>query len=141
MRNTFIGTDIVKAERFASWKKISHKKLQRIFSLQELEECTGPHGLAPEKLAARFAAKEAFYKAFSSFLVHTKKTEQAFSFLVTCPYVCVQKGVWDVPLLHVDWQFFENLVGALPTMDVQVSLSHERENAVAFVLLKVIYDR
>ena len=138
MHNTFIGTDIIQTSRLNSWAMFSHKKLTRVFSTHELTDCSGPNGLIPEKLAVRFAAKEAFYKALSALLVSVGKTEQRFGFLVTCPYVCVVKAAWDVPQLEIDWPFFEDLVGcSLPEINAQISLSHEREYAVAFVMLSI----
>lgn len=37
--------------------------LQRVYTEREVADCTGPDGVDPERLAARFAAKEAAFKA------------------------------------------------------------------------------
>ena len=36
--------------------------LQRVYTARELQDCSSPAGVAPERLAARFAAKEATLK-------------------------------------------------------------------------------
>lgn len=61
-----LGTDIIEVSRvkkFAEDKDMN--KLQRIFTLQECEYAFLSHNKF-ERLAARFAVKEAFFKAFGS---------------------------------------------------------------------------
>ena len=52
-------------------------------------------------MAARFAAKEAFYKALSAILVKLKKTEKTFTFSVTAPQ---SPGVFNF-----QWRMVEEL--------------------------------
>jgi len=58
-----VGTDLVSVEDVAG--SIAHfgdRYLRRVFTPTELATCTGPAGLSPERLAARFAAKESVVK-------------------------------------------------------------------------------
>jgi len=133
-----IGTDIVRVSRFDSWAFFSAQKLSRVFTEQELQDCysISLDLYVAEKLAARFAAKEAFYKAFSGMLVRLGKTEKSFGFLTACRYISVEKSVWDIPVLSVDWDFFQVLLAdALDPVDVAISFSHESDYALAFVVI------
>ena len=134
-----IGTDIIAVKRFAPWETYTLERLQKIYSEQELAACKKKNVFDVQKLATRFAAKEAFFKALSATLVTLGFTQQQFSFMFTCTYVEVLAGEWGVPVLHVDWQAFERKCGVcLPLLQVSVSLSHEREYAGAFVIIEKI---
>ncbi len=133
-----IGTDVVKISRFDSWSQASEKRLFRVFSVQETRDCVmRGKGYDASKLAARFAAKEAFFKALSATLVSFGKTQQTFSLLSLCGLCQVVKPVWGVPILSVDWQGIETLIKEpLPKLSVQLSLAHEGEYASAFVVIE-----
>lgn len=131
-----IGTDIVLIDRFNQWASYSPERLAKIFALEELKDCCINGVLIPEKLAARFAAKEAFYKALSAALVQLGLTGQTFSLLFTCPHVMITSGTWQVPVLQVNWAGLEEKIGAtLPKLSVHLSLSHEKTAAIAFVVI------
>ena len=131
-----IGTDIVLTERFNNWVTYAPQRLAKIFTPQELRDCSSDGVLIPEKLAARFAAKEAFYKAFSVALVQLGLTGKTFSLLFACPHVTITAGTWQVPVLKIDWAVFEKKIGAnLPALSVHVSISHEKTAAIAFVVI------
>jgi phosphopantetheine--protein transferase-like protein len=92
----------------------------------------------PIKLASRFAAKEAFYKALSSALVKLKKTNKKFSFISSSKHIEVVKKTWDVPTLEINWIFFENVVEEkLPPFEISLSLSDEKIFAAAYVILSL----
>lgn len=134
-----IGTDIAEVARFIPWLSFSRDQLYKIFSEQELVECgfglLSVHEQA-QKLAVRFAAKEAAFKALSAALVQFGLTQQTFSFLFLCKHVQLLKQTWDVPQLYVDWQAVESKIGAaLPVLKAHVSIAHERLHVVAFVVL------
>ena len=132
-----IGTDIVDVARFEKWAGYSHTRLLKIFSEQELAQCKHDNLYIPEKLAARFAAKEAFYKALSASLVTLKKTEKTFSLLSTARFVTVAYAEWGVPYIVIDWQSFaqKNNIDCLPLLSVHLSLAHEKSHALAFVVI------
>jgi len=135
----FIGTDIVAIERLKRFESFSYDQMRRIFSGEELDYCKLGDSFDWEKLAARFAAKEAFFKALSAALVALGKTKHEFSFLFLCQHVSVSKITWDVPVLVVTWEAIEEKVGEkLPDLRAEVSISHEKSHAIATVLLGVL---
>ncbi|MBS1860921.1 MAG: 4'-phosphopantetheinyl transferase superfamily protein [Actinobacteria bacterium] len=61
-----VGTDLVSVSTVAESLGGPHREhyLARIYTRREVEDCSGPSGrVEPERLAARFAAKEAAIKA------------------------------------------------------------------------------
>jgi phosphopantetheine--protein transferase-like protein len=131
-----VGTDIVEVKRFDCWQKYSVAQLERVFSKSELKECVIDNIPNAQKMAVRFAAKEAFYKALSRVLVKFNFTQRSFSFLFCCQFCETVKTIWDVPVLKVDWSAIEKKIGEkLPEINVELSISHEERYAVAFVIL------
>lgn len=60
-----VGIDLVAVRSIGeSIDAYGNAYLQRVFTSDEIEHCRTPDGLAHERLAARFAAKEAVLKAF-----------------------------------------------------------------------------
>ncbi len=134
-----IGTDIVNPTRFVRWQHYSAERVLRVFTLQELEVSTASGKFVPEKLAVRFAAKEAFYKAFSAMLVGLEKTHKTASLLAVCKAVEVVASDWG-PQLLINWEYLQELFGCiLPKVYVHCSLAHEREMVVAFVIIDGAY--
>ncbi|MBU1007614.1 holo-ACP synthase [Candidatus Dependentiae bacterium] len=133
---TTIGTDIVSVERFEAWGDYSYDQMRHVFSKQELAYCKQDSSYKYASLAARFAAKEAFFKALSAMLVKLDLTEHEFTLLFLCQRVQVKKTTWDVPVLVVDWQEIEKKIQTtLPKLQVELSISHEKKYVVAFVVL------
>jgi phosphopantetheine--protein transferase-like protein len=131
-----VGTDIVAIKRLEGWHSYSYDQLRKIFSKSELEECKLNNNYDWVRLAARFAAKEAFYKALSTTLVSLGITGSEFSFLFLCNYVYIDKGIWDLPELKIDWKELQNKIGVdLSSLDIKLSLSHEMDFAIAFVVI------
>ncbi|MBS1878086.1 MAG: holo-ACP synthase [Actinobacteria bacterium] len=61
-----VGIDLVSVAAVAETLRGEHREhyLQRIYTEREVDDCRGPSGrVEPERLAARFAAKEATIKA------------------------------------------------------------------------------
>ncbi len=61
-----IGLDLVAVETVAQTLRGEHREhyLERIYTAREVEDCRGQSGrIEPDRLAARFAAKEATIKA------------------------------------------------------------------------------
>jgi holo-[acyl-carrier protein] synthase len=135
-----IGIDLVTINRFESWTEFPVQQLEKIFSPQELQECLDSNNqYILEKLAARFAAKEAFFKAFSATLVALKQNKLKFSLKALSPHISVVTGEWGVPMLVVDWQQAEKLGNAkLQSLQVHLSLSHEKTMAVAMVVIESV---
>ena len=60
------GTDIIEIERIKnSIEKLDQKFLNRVFTEKEIEYCEGKKNQKYQHYAARFAAKEAAFKALS----------------------------------------------------------------------------
>ena len=131
-----IGTDIVKVDRFKSWLNLDRDKFLHVFSEQELNLCYKNERLDLQSLASRFAAKEAFYKALSSALVKFKLNKKKFSFLFCAKNIEVLKGEWGVPAFKINWSAFEEKLGVkLPNLNVDLSLSHEKDYTLTFVII------
>lgn len=137
---TGIGTDIVEIARFIPWIDAPRKQLNSIFSEQEIADCfteNAPANQIAQRLAARFAAKEAFYKALSATLVALKIfPKDNFSFLFCARKIAIEQGALGVPTFKVNWEpFYEKIGQTLPALTSHLSLSHEKHNALAFVVI------
>ena len=119
-----IGTDICRIERIAELRrKYGPRFLDRVFTEIEQYYCEGP--TADERYAARFAAKEAVMKAigtgwgrgmaFADIEIATEDSGR--------PVVSMAGRARE----HAD---------ELGVERIHISLSHERDNAVAFVVLE-----
>ncbi len=133
-----IGVDLVEVDRFKSWLDYSEEQLLKIFSASELEDIfSGSQEFAIQRMASRYAAKEAFYKAFSAMLVRLNKTQKTISFFSICRMVSVESGEWEVPVFNVDWKILENkLKNNITEVEINLSLSHEKCYAVAHVVIQ-----
>ena len=67
-----VGIDIVEVSRFSlALARRGERFVKRVFSPEERATC----GASPHRLAARFAAKEAFYKALGTGMRHFRWRE------------------------------------------------------------------
>jgi holo-[acyl-carrier protein] synthase len=117
-----IGTDIIRVERMReAVEKWGEKFLRRVFTGKEISHCYEKKDPFPS-LAVRFAAKEALIKAVGSKL-------SAFTDIE------ILNDSRGKPFMRTSGKlegfFRENFLCA-----PQVSLSHEREYAIAFVVLE-----
>jgi phosphopantetheine--protein transferase-like protein len=126
-----IGTDIIATERFLPWTKFSKKKLERIFTKYELEYCFSSESLCSQRLAVRFAAREAFFKAIS------QATDHQIPFLTLTRATQVTKNPAGAPCLKIEWDIIAAfLPHPLPNIAAHLSLSHTDKHALAFVVLE-----
>lgn len=116
----FVGCDIIEVSRIA--KLIDDDKfLHRIFSNVEIEYCEGKANKA-QNYAARFAAKEALFKALSSKLFN--------NFNIEWKDIIVEKDVNGKPTIKlINHDEINNLY------KFDVSLSHVKEFAIANVVM------
>jgi len=134
-----IGTDIVQVDRFESWLDYPRERLLKIFSPFELNECFASNkpNIVCQKLASRFAAKEAFYKALNASLVTLGYHYAPFSLLFSCQHVSVVKTVISSPVLTINWSAYEKKIDQkLPVFSTHISFSHEKEHALSFVVIE-----
>lgn len=119
-----IGIDSVEVARFTLWHTYSKKQLLRIFSQSEIEYCLSVPAKSAERFAVRFAAREALYKAYSSW-----KTDHQISFLTFC------KATTIIKKNHVPYIVFAS---QFEQCKILISLSHSQMVATAFVILEQI---
>lgn len=119
-----IGTDIVAVARLRGmWERHGDKALEKLLAPDEL----GDFARAADKgrfLAKRFAAKEAFAKAFGTGVRPP----------VLLPAIAVGHDALGKPVFHFHGQLAEIVENRRLT--VHLSISDEAEYAVAYVLLE-----
>ena len=118
------GTDIIEIDRIKeSIESLGEKFLQKVFTLREIEYCESKKAQKYQHYAARFAAKEAVFKAISESL----KDKYALGW---CDYEIInnEEGKPTVKLIGVDLSNIE---------DIDLSISHCKQYAVATAV--VIY--
>jgi len=118
-----IGIDIVQINRMERWLNNS-KLLERYFHPEELSLASSRKNNAALTLAARFAAKEAFGKALGTGLADISLKDIKIS--------NSENGKPDIILCDSAQTAFEKS----SANKMHVSLSHERENAIAMIVLE-----
>jgi holo-[acyl-carrier protein] synthase len=119
-----IGIDIIQIERMERWIE-NPKLLKRYFHDDELLHASGKKNNMAQTLAARFAAKEAFGKALGTGLAQIAlKDIMVFN---------KENGKPEIKLLGSAQEAFIKSGAA----KVHISLSHEKENAIAIIILEV----
>ncbi|MCR4735661.1 MAG: holo-ACP synthase [Treponema sp.] len=118
-----IGTDISKVSRFKSWVE-KPEMLERFFNKEEIISGKNFNFLC-EHYAARFAAKEAFSKALGTGIT---------GFPLTDVYIKNEaSGKPDLLVINQAREVLEKLCGKCK---IHVSLSHEKEFAIAYVIIE-----
>jgi len=120
-----IGVDIVEIKRMERWLK-DIKLLERYFHPDELAKVSLKENSASQTLAARFAAKEAFGKALGTGLSQIA--------LKDISIYNNDKGKPEIKLYGTAQEAFEKSGAA----KAHISLSHERENAIAMIILEKV---
>ena len=119
------GVDIAEVDRIqAAVKRFGDRFLHRVFTLAEVSYCMGKPNAA-ERLAARFAAKEAGMKAIGTGLRHG----------VTWQDVEVVRLPGHRPMLEFHGKAAE-FAARLGCKRTHLSLSHTKEQAIAHVILE-----
>ncbi|MCI8308707.1 MAG: holo-ACP synthase [Clostridia bacterium] len=120
--NISCGTDIIEIERVKqSIEKYEEKFKENIFTLNEVKYCESHKSQKYQHYAARFAAKEAIFKAIS------KKLESNYSW-TDFEILNNEKGKPEVIL--------KNKIKEIESIDI--SISHCKDYAVAMVV--VLYN-
>ena len=115
------GTDIIEIERVKSAIEDSREEfLDRVFTQSEIEYCEGRKNAKFQHYAARFASKEAVFKAIAS----------AFENKYVLSWKDVEIVNDNNGKPHV--RFLQNKPDELESIDI--SISHCKEYAVAYVI-------
>jgi holo-[acyl-carrier protein] synthase len=110
-----IGVDIIEVDRIQKLAEKSPRFLNRVFTGEEIQYCTGKKNKY-QHLAARFAAKEAFFKALG------KKINWTDVGIVNLP-----SGKPEMVLKSPE---------LFPFDKTHVSVSHIQDYAIAYVVLE-----
>lgn len=123
-----VGLDAVGISRFSEWHLKPHKQLLRIFTEQEIDYCLSVPIKSAERFAARFAAKEALYKALSQL-----DRKHAVPFLTLCKEseVVLERA----PALNIAWQ----KLGLVPHKTL-LTITHTQMTAIAVVIIHKIVE-
>jgi holo-[acyl-carrier protein] synthase len=120
-----VGIDIIEVERIQKeLSKEGERFKARVFTKNEIEYCE-PKATKAQHYAARFAAKEAFFKAMGSGWskgfawteIETAKNEEGKPYLITSGKV-------------------KEFLKQNKVSNIQISLSHIKETATAIVILE-----
>ncbi len=116
--NITCGTDIIEIERIKKGiEKFGEKFLNEIYTKKEIEYCEGKNEAKYEHYAARFAAKEAIFKAISPYLQNkydiTWKNMEILNNKQGRPYANINKD-----------KIRDNI-------EIDISLAHIKEYAIA----------
>ena len=118
-----IGTDIAEVKRFEKWVE-KPEMIERFFNEKECG-FSGTLASQCQHYAARFAAKEAFSKALGTGISGFNLKE-----------VYITKDSEGKPLLNIEGSALSLMKERIGDCNAFVSLSHEKEYAVAFVILE-----
>lgn len=118
-----IGCDIIEIERIARAIK-SESFIRRVFTAEEAAYCQRRGQQAAASFAARFAAKEAVLKALGTGLREGSLQE-----------IAVDNDGLGKPLVQLSGHF-AMLAKQLGVKNIQISLSHSRDFAVAYVIME-----
>lgn len=118
-----IGTDITEVKRFEKWIK-NPEMLERFFNEKELSNAASDSAKC-QHYAVRFAAKEAFSKALGTGITGFKLKD-----------VYITNDSEGKPLLNIEGSALSQMKERLGNCNAFVTLSHEKEYAVAFVILE-----
>lgn len=118
-----VGCDIIEIERIARAIK-RESFIQRVFTAKEAAYCQSRGQQAAASFAARFAAKEAVLKALGTGLREGSLQE-----------IAVANDALGKPLVQLSGHFAA-LSRQLGVKNIQISLSHSRDFAVAHVIME-----
>ncbi len=129
-----IGIDSVDIARFSDFSALGHRQLERIFSPEEIHYCRSAALVQQqaERFAARFAAREAFWKSLCAYEPH-----HTIPFFTFCKSITITHLINGAPTLQINWQPLHKYLPAhfCHTFTIHLSLTHTKTIANAFVIL------
>ena len=114
--NILVGTDIIEVDRIKSAINNNKDFLKKIYTEKEIEYCESKKTQKYQSYAARFAAKEAIYKALSDYIEDFKWTDFE-----------VIKGKKGKPAVKLN-------ININKLDQIEISMSHCKEYATAYVV-------
>ncbi len=121
-----VGIDLVSVDEVRVAVDLwGRRYLDRVYTPREQAACAGHDGVAPERLAARFAAKEA-----------TAKALRVGDAVVPWTTIEIDRRPDGDPVVHLHAQALD-LAGRRGVTDLQLSLSHDGGRATAVVLATI----
>ena len=126
----YCGTDIIEVERIENAIK-EHQNLteniflNKIYTKKEIEYCENKGRVKYQHYAARFAAKEAIFKAISSLLKDKYEISWQNSEIINN-----ETGKPEVIFKNISKELEEKII------HIDISLSHIKEYAVAMVVVE-----
>jgi len=129
-----IGIDSIEIDRFAHWHTYAPTTLQRIFSPAEIDYCLSTPNKSAERFAARFATREAFFKALCMI-----NPDMPIPFLTICKNLQIQGSNKSPQQLIVHWEklgknnFTKDVISRLA---VHLSITHNKSTATSLVIIE-----
>ncbi len=120
-----IGVDLTQVSRFEKWVS-SPNMLNRFFNEKEMSEASS-FSVSCQHYAVRFAAKEAFGKALGTGILGFDLKD-----------VFIVKDCSGRPSLQVEKTAAKLLQKICGKCKLHVSLSHEKEYAIAYVMIESV---
>jgi holo-[acyl-carrier protein] synthase len=121
-----VGIDLVSVQSVReAMAAHGDRYLARVYTRRELEDCRAPAGLDPKRLAARFAAKEAAFKAL-------RVGDQAVAWLDV--ETRRDSSGWVKLILS---RSAADIAARSGITDLSLSITHERECAAAVVIAEI----
>lgn len=118
------GIDIIEVNRIEkSINELGDKFLKRVYTDYEIEYCNSKKSMKYQHFAARFAAKEAVFKAIS--------TSLKSKYDITWTDIEIKNDVTGKP------NFTINKIGLANIIDKDLSISHIKEYAIANVTILI----
>jgi holo-[acyl-carrier protein] synthase len=121
-----VGVDLVHVPSFAEQLEVPGSRFADVFTPGERRDVASRGG-QPRHWAVRWAAREALVKAWSS-AIHGSPPVMGDEVFRQVEVVC---DAWDRPRLHLHGEVAQRLAG----IGVHVSLSHDGDHALAYVVL------
>ena len=117
-----VGTDIIEVERIKKAIESNEKFIETVFTQKEIEYCESKKITKYEHYSARFAAKEAIFKAISNYLKD--------KYSISWKNVEVQNSKNGRPYINfIDID--------IKIKDVDISLSHIKDYAIANAVVTI----
>lgn len=117
-----VGNDIIEVERVeSSIQKLGESFLNRVFTPAEIEYCESKNKMKYQHYAARFAGKEAIFKAISEFLEN--------KYEIGWKDIEILNDNKGKPFVSFKKKEFSNI-------EVDLSLSHLKEYAIATAIAR-----